>query len=142
MSNSRKPRSLTAVPSTSEVAHASVMVPLENPEPAGELTVTEAAEIRARDELLAFYEAERVAAQTTIARLNKVMAVLVNEKASFVSNAVRRRGLDLNDEFRISAETGVILRVARSVEQEQRTTDPTPAETEAAQEAEDQRPEE
>lgn len=94
---------------------------LDQPEVVGELTASEAQEIRARNELLKQLEVD-------VVKFQRLLAVARNEKNQFIRNVVVTRGFDLRHEYNVDDESGIISMVGRRVEGEAEAEE-TPAES-------------
>lgn len=89
------------------------MQQLQQPEPAGELTVSEAAELRARNKIYSDAQKDFQAKQEATDQQRKILFMLQHSLTVFTRELVTAHGLALDAaQYSVSDETGVISKVA------------------------------
>jgi hypothetical protein len=97
-----------------------VREPIDPPEDCGDISVPQAAEIKARTELGTDIDTKIEEAQERLKDVQKELnyygrlrIVAQREREQFVSDIVKSKGLDLADEYRVDPDGGKVWRVAR-----------------------------
>lgn len=109
-------------------------VPLETPEPCGEISIAEGAEIKARSDLAIALQKKSQAAQDEFNELATLRQVVENERQQFMKGLLTAHGLKESDEYTVNPETGIIHRIATTKPVEAADTVEPLAEAEASPE--------
>lgn len=105
--------------------------PLSDPEQAGTISVAEAAEIRERKRLREKYEADLKAKQDEANDIAKIITLLRMENEQFLTKLLRDRDLNLDDDYNVMSESGLIWRTAIGIQPAEVTVEDTEPEVTA-----------